>query len=176
MFSTLIWTQLGRGRFGKSPDFFAFFLWNLPLLCRLTKTGNGMTCWCWKRTSTELQNCLTETMNPAQRDFLDAMLKMFKEGTCTDAFLVCQGFRKPVHSTVLMARCFIVVFGPVHPVQPKWYRSSNCKTGLHHSSRPNWSGGVVRTEKSWLKIVTQRCSTLWSTTCTALTSPTWYAT
>ena len=61
----------------------------------------------------ELQNCSPETMKPAQRDFLEAMLKIFKEGTGTDAFLVCQGFRKPVHTTVLMARCFIVVFGPV---------------------------------------------------------------
>ena len=43
-------------------------------------------------------------MKPAQRDFLEAMLKIFKEGTGTDAFLVCQGFRKPVHTTVLLAR------------------------------------------------------------------------
>ena len=31
-------------------------------------------------------------------------MKIFKEGTGTDAFLVCQGFRKPVHTTVLLAR------------------------------------------------------------------------
>ena len=94
-------------------DYIVYIILVYIVHSRLTKTGNGMTCWCWKRTSTELQNCLPETMTSAQRDFSDAMLKMFKEGTCTDAFLVCQGFRKPVHTTVLMARCFIVVFGPV---------------------------------------------------------------
>ena len=49
-------------------------------------------------------------MKAAQRDFLEAMLKLYKEGESTDAYLVCQGVKKPVHSAVLVARCLIVVF------------------------------------------------------------------
>jgi len=43
-------------------------------------------------------------MKTAQRDFLEAMLKLYKEGESTDAYLVCQGVKKPVHSAVLVAR------------------------------------------------------------------------
>ena len=45
-------------------------------------------------------------MNAVQRDFLEAMLKLYKEGKATDAFILCQGNRKPVHTAVLVARCF----------------------------------------------------------------------
>ena len=48
-------------------------------------------------------------MKAVQRDFLEAMLKLYKEGKATDAFIVCQGNRKPVHTAVLVARCFTVV-------------------------------------------------------------------
>jgi len=40
----------------------------------------------------------------AQRDFLAAMLKLYKEGEAIDVNLVCQGIEKPVHSAVLVAR------------------------------------------------------------------------
>ena len=43
-------------------------------------------------------------MKTAQKNFLDAMLKLYKEGENTDAYLVCQGVKKPVHSAVLVAR------------------------------------------------------------------------
>ena len=46
----------------------------------------------------------------AQRDFLAAMLKLYKEGEAIDANVVCQGIKKPVHSAVLVARFLIVVF------------------------------------------------------------------
>ena len=45
-------------------------------------------------------------MKAVQRDFLEAMLKLYKEGKATDAFIVCQG---NVHTAVLVARCFTVV-------------------------------------------------------------------
>ena len=48
-------------------------------------------------------------MKAVQRDFLEAMLKLYKEGKATDAFLVCKGIRKSVHTAVLVARCFNVV-------------------------------------------------------------------
>jgi len=40
----------------------------------------------------------------AQKDFLAAMLKLYKEGEAIDANIVCQGIEKPVHSAVLVAR------------------------------------------------------------------------
>jgi len=43
-------------------------------------------------------------MLPAQRNFIDAMAKLYKEGNYTDAVLVCQGTRKHVHTAVLVAR------------------------------------------------------------------------
>ena len=46
-------------------------------------------------------------MKAVQRDFLEAMLKLYKEGKATDAFLVCKGIRKSVHTAVLVARSFL---------------------------------------------------------------------
>jgi len=40
----------------------------------------------------------------AGKDLINAMKKMYKEGFGTDATLVCQGSRKAVHASVLMAR------------------------------------------------------------------------
>ena len=44
-------------------------------------------------------------MNVAHRDLVEAVKKLYEEEKCTDATLICQGFRKPVHSAVLIARC-----------------------------------------------------------------------
>ena len=52
----------------------------------------------------DFQSCFPLAMNTAQRDFLDATLKLYKEGESTDANIVCQGIEKPVHSAVLVAR------------------------------------------------------------------------
>ena len=55
----------------------------------------------------------------AQKDFLAAMLKLYKEGEAIDANIVCQGIEKPVHSAVLVARCLIVVFVRFHDIPPR---------------------------------------------------------
>jgi len=44
------------------------------------------------------------SIQPAQQNFLDAMAKLYKEGESTDAYLVCQDTRKPVHTVILVAR------------------------------------------------------------------------
>ena len=43
-------------------------------------------------------------MKPEEQNFLDAMVKLYKDEESTDAYLVCQGIRKPVHQAVLVAR------------------------------------------------------------------------
>jgi len=43
-------------------------------------------------------------MKPEEQNFLDAMVKLYKDEESTDAYLVCQGIRKPVHKAVLVAR------------------------------------------------------------------------
>ena len=49
------------------------------------------------------QGTLT-SIEPEERSFLDAMVKLYKDEESTDAYLVCQGIRKPVHIAVLVAR------------------------------------------------------------------------
>jgi len=44
------------------------------------------------------------SIQPAQQNFLDAMAKLYKEGESTDAYIVCQDNRKPVHTVILVAR------------------------------------------------------------------------
>ena len=44
------------------------------------------------------------SIEPEERSFLDAMVKLYKDEESTDAYLVCQGIRKPVHKAVLVAR------------------------------------------------------------------------
>jgi len=44
------------------------------------------------------------SIQPAQQNFLDAMAKLYKEGESTDAYIVCQDTRKPVHTVILVAR------------------------------------------------------------------------
>ena len=46
----------------------------------------------------------TSSMKPEEQNFLDAMVKLYKDEESTDAYLVCQGIRKPVHKAVLVAR------------------------------------------------------------------------
>ena len=46
----------------------------------------------------------TSSMKPEEQNFLDAMVKLYKDEESTDAYLVCQGTRKPVHKAVLVAR------------------------------------------------------------------------
>ena len=48
------------------------------------------------------------SIQPAQQNFLDAMAKLYKEGESTDAYLVCQDTRKPVHTVILVARLFVL--------------------------------------------------------------------
>ena len=43
-------------------------------------------------------------MKPEEQNFLDAMVKLYRDEESTDAYLVCQGIRKPVHKAVLVAR------------------------------------------------------------------------
>ena len=56
--------------------------------------------------SSELQQMTMSSIQPAQQNFLDAMAKVYKEGESTDAYLVCQNTRKPVHTVILVARLF----------------------------------------------------------------------
>ena len=46
----------------------------------------------------------TSSMKPEEQNFLDAMVKLYRDEESTDAYLVCQGIRKPVHKAVLVAR------------------------------------------------------------------------
>ena len=44
-------------------------------------------------------------VDPAQKNFLDAMAELFKNQIGTDAVLVCQDVHWEVHAAVLLARC-----------------------------------------------------------------------